>query len=310
MPSTPSAPRVERTANRRTRRRAPGCPTFLLILTIVGIVAGLLAYGLLLIPSPTNILVLGIDRRPQEGYAVRSDTILLIHADTASQRVVLLSIPRDLWVNIPGRGNARINTAHVYGELDTPGNGPALAAETINLNFAVPVDRTLRLDFDAFREVIDAAGGVEIDVPAAIIDNAYPTEDYGTVRIEIQAGSQHMDGKTALQYARSRSGSNDFDRAARQQQVFAALAKKMTSPNGWLLIPHVYQAFTNAVETNLSPRDLVRLAMAWLRAGEEGLEKIVIDQTMTTPFRTPQGAEVLQPRWDLIQPLVGARFDP
>ena len=310
MQSSSSARRVDRSTRRGARRRTPGCLTFMLILTIVGIVGGLLAYALLLIPSPTNLLVLGIDRRPQEGHAVRSDTILLIHADTASPRVVLLSIPRDLWVNIPGRGKARINTAHVYGELDTPGNGPALVAETINLNFAVPVDRTLRLDFDAFREVIDAAGGVEIDVPIAIIDNAYPTEDYGTMRVEIQAGSQHMDGRTALQYARSRSGSNDFDRASRQQQVFAALAKKMTSPNGWLLIPRVYQAFTNAVETNLSPRDLVRLAMAWLRAGEEGLEKIVIDQTMTTPFRTPQGAEVLQPRWDLIQPLVGARFDP
>jgi LCP family protein required for cell wall assembly len=291
-------------------RRGRSCLLALISLSVAAILAGLLAYGLLRIPSPTNILILGIDRRPDQNNAVRTDTILLIHADPGSRRLVLLSIPRDLWVDIPGRGEERINAAHVYGELESAGSGPGKAKETIHHNFGVPVDRSLRLDFDAFREVIDAAGGIEVDVPSPVIDNAYPTDNYGTIRIEIPAGLQHMDGETALQYARSRHGSSDFDRAKRQQQLLVALAKKLTRPNGWLLIPRVYQAFENAVETDLSLRDLTRLILTWQMAGDDGVETIVIDQTLTTPYRTAQGAAVLLPRWDLIHPLIQTQFAP
>jgi len=293
---------------RASRRRWRGCVLTALVLALIILLGGLLTYGLLLVPSPTNILILGIDRRPGEGNAVRTDTMLLLHADPANRRLVLLSIPRDLWINIPGRGEGRINTAHVFGELESPGNGPLRAAEAVSYNFGVPIHHSLRLDFDAFREVIDAAGGIEIDVPTPLVDNAYPTADYGTMRIEIPAGLQHMDGETALQYARSRHSSSDFDRAARQQQIFVALVKKLTRPSGWFLIPRVYQAFQNAVETDLSVRDIARLALAWQRAGEDGVEKIVIDRTLTTPFRTAQGAAVLLPRWELIQPLVQTQF--
>ncbi len=268
----------------------------------------LLSYVLLRMPSPTNILILGIDRRPGQGDATRTDTILLLHADPGPPRMVLFSIPRDLWVTIPGHGEERVNTAHFYGELTDPGSGPALAAETVRQNFGVPVHRTLRLDFDAFRGVIDAAGGVDIDVPTQMIDDAYPTEDYGTMRIEIPAGMQHMDGETALRYARSRHGSSDFDRAARQQQILVALAKKLTSPGNWLLAPRVYNALQDAVETDLSFRDLVRLGLTWRRAGAENVEQIVIDRALTTPYRTVNGAAVLLPRWDLILPLVEAQL--
>jgi LCP family protein required for cell wall assembly len=306
----PPAQRVARPRPRPSRRRWRRylLPALALALTIC--LGGLLVYGLLLVPSPTNILILGIDRRPGEGNAVRTDTILLLHADPANRRLVLLSIPRDLWITIPGQGEGRINTAHVFGELESPGNGPLRAAEAVSYNFGVPVDHTLRLDFDAFREVIDAAGGIEIDVPTPLVDNAYPTADYGTMRIEIPAGLQHMDGETALQYARSRHSSSDFDRAARQQQIFVALIKKLLRPSGWFLIPRAYEAFQNAVETNLSVRDMARLALAWQRAGEDGIERIVIDREFTTPFRTAQGAAVLLPRWELIQPLVQAQFTP
>jgi len=288
------------------RRR--GCLVALLLLAALVCVGGVFAYGLLVAPGPLNVLVLGIDRRPGEGDAVRTDTLLLVHADPGSGRLAMLSIPRDLWVSIPGHGEGRINTAHVYGELEAPGKGPQRVAETVSHNLGVPVDYTLRLDFDAFRQVIDAAGGIEIEVPEAIVDDAYPTEDYGVMRIEIPAGMQHMDGERALQYARSRHGSSDLHRAARQQQIFVALAKKLTSPGGWPLLPGVYQALQSAVETDMGLRDLSRLALAWQRAGEGGVEQIVIDRDMTTPFQTADGAAVLLPRWELIHPLVSSRF--
>ena len=293
---------------RARRRRWSGCLWPTLILALVVCLGGILAYGLLRLQPPVNVLILGIDRRPDEGYATRSDTILLLHADVGAGRMALLSIPRDLWVAIPGQGEGRINAAHLYGELDAPGGGPARAAETVTHNLNVPIHHTLRLDFDAFREVIDAAGGIEIDVPTPIIDDAYPTSDYGTMWVEIPAGRQHMDGETALRYARSRHNSSDFDRAARQQQVLVALAKKVISPSGMLRASRVQRAFQKAVETDLSTRDLFRLALTWQRAGEGGLERIVIDRTLTTPFRTAQGADVLLPRWELVRPLVEARF--
>ncbi len=302
----PSSRRATRPTSRRTRRR--GCLLPLLALALVLCLGGTLAYLLLMLPAPTNILILGIDRRPEESDATRSDTIILLHSDLGGSRVALLSIPRDLWVTIPGWGEERINAAHLYGELDSPGGGPALAAATVNYNFGLPIHHTLRLDFDAFRQVIDAAGGIEIDVPAPIVDDAYPTQDYGVMRIEIPAGRQHMDGNTALQYARSRHSSSDFDRAARQQQILVALAKKMSTPSGLLRASRVYRALQNAVETDLSLRDLSRLALAWWRAGDGGLEQIVIDWSLTTSYRTDQGAIVLLPQWDLINPLLKQHF--
>jgi anionic cell wall polymer biosynthesis LytR-Cps2A-Psr (LCP) family protein len=128
------------------------------------------------------------------------------------------------------------------------------------------------------------------------------------MRIEIPAGRQHMDGATALQYARSRHNSSDFDRAARQQQILVALAKKVSAPSGLLRAPRVYQALQNAVESDQSLRDLARLALAWRRAGDDGLEHIVIDWSLTTPYRTPEGAAVLLPQWDLINPILKQHF--
>jgi LCP family protein required for cell wall assembly len=310
QPSKKTRKQTPPSSPRAAHRRRRGCLLSLVALVVILGFLGVLAYALLRIPSPTNILVLGLDRRPEQGNAVRTDSLMVLHADPATGRLVMLSIPRDLWVNIPGWGEARINSAHVYAEIESPGTGPARAAETVSANFGVPIHRSLRLDFGAFRDVIDAAGGIEIDVPKPVIDNAYPTDDYGTVRIEIPAGLQHMDGETALQYARSRHGSSDFDRAARQQQILLALAKKLAQPEGWLSVPRVYLAFQNAVDTDLRLRDIFRLALAWKLAGEDNLETIVIDRTLTTPFRTAQGAAVLLPRWDLIYPLVQAGFTP
>jgi LCP family protein required for cell wall assembly len=304
---TPS-PRRPRPGPQPARYGRRGCAIIGVMLLLVVCLAGGLVYGLMLYRSPSNILVLGVDRRPGEGDVVRTDTMLLVRADPAERRLVLLSIPRDLWVEIPGHGQGRINTAHVYGELEEAGSGPSRAEETVTHNLGVPVQRYLRMDFDGFRDVVAAAGGVDVSVPAPVIDNAYPTEDYGTIHIEIPAGFQHMDAETALQYARSRHSSSDFDRAARQQQIMIALVKKLARPSGWPAIPRVYRAFQKAVESDMTLRDMVVLFMAWERAGDEGMERIVIDQDMTTPYQTPEGASVLLPRWEMIQPAIQAAF--
>jgi LCP family protein required for cell wall assembly len=260
--------------------------------------------------SRIHVLVLGLDRRPEQGYTVRSDVLMLVTGSPRGPELGLLSIPRDLYVEIPRHGKARINTAHFFGERQEGGGGPELAMETVSQAFDVPVQNYVRLDFDAFRGVIDAVGGIEIVVEERIVDNAYPTEDYGTKRIEIPAGRQHLDGERALQYVRSRHGSSDFDRAERQQKVMMALVRRLASPAGWPRLPAVLRAAMKHVQTNLGPIEMLQLSVTALRVGADDVDHQVIDRDMTRPWTTPTGGAVLLPRWDVIDPVVEAMFAP
>jgi anionic cell wall polymer biosynthesis LytR-Cps2A-Psr (LCP) family protein len=182
--------------------------------------------------------------------------------------------------------------------------------DTCELSFGVPVQRFVRVDFDGFRAVVDAVGGIEVDVEEPVIDDAYPTDDYGVVRIEIPAGRQLMNGETALQYARSRHGSSDFDRTERQQQVLVALASRMTQPGSWTHLPAVFEAIFTRVDTDLRPWEMLNMGVTLLRVGPEGIEHHVIDREMVSPWTTPSGGAVLLPNWELIGPLIQQVFAP
>ncbi|HUX75069.1 MAG TPA: LCP family protein [Anaerolineae bacterium] len=287
-------------------------PVFLLLVSLAG---GLAAGGYALwqwtgtLPR-TNLLILGLDRRPDQGSVVRSDTMILMTVYPAGPRIALLSIPRDLYVEIPGYGTNRINTAHFWGENELAENGPVLAVQTVAQNLGVPVHHHLRVDFNGFRAIVDAVGGIDVVVERAIVDEGYPTEDYGTIRIEIPAGPQHMDGETALRYARSRHGASDLDRAMRQQQVLTALARRLLEPKVWLRLPAVIQVVMENVETDMTAQDLLLLAPTLLRVGPDGIEQHVIGREMTEPWTTPTGGAVLLPRWEAIHPLVQDLFTP
>jgi anionic cell wall polymer biosynthesis LytR-Cps2A-Psr (LCP) family protein len=180
--------------------------------------------------------------------------------------------------------------------------------ETVAGSFDVPVHGYVRLDFDGFRAMVDAVGGIDVVVEEGIVDDVYPTEDYGTTRIEIPAGLQHMDGETALRYVRSRHGSSDFDRAARQQQVVIALARRLSDPTNWPRLPAMMGAVIEHVDTDIGLGGLVELAVTGLRVGPDGIEHHVIDCDMTRPWTTPTGGAVLLPRWEAIDPLVEEVF--
>ena len=293
------------------RRRGPRCSCCMGWLVLLGgILLALVLLFLVFFPlnQRVTVLLLGLDRRPGEGDMVRADAIMVLTAHPGGPAVGLLSIPRDLYLPIPGQGENRINTAHFYGEIDQAGSGPERTAETIRQNFGVPVDAWVRVDFHGFVALIDAVDGVEVDVPEAVIDYAYPTEDYGVMTIEIPAGLQTMDGERALQYARSRHSSSDFDRAARQQLIVSALAQKLRQPATWVKLPAFYQAFNEAVDTNLSLLEMVQVGLAVVRVGPDGVERVVIDEEMTTPYTTSAGAAVVLPRWEMIYPQVQQLF--
>ncbi len=259
--------------------------------------------------SSVNILILGIDRRPGQGYVVRSDTMILVAVRPDEPRISLLSIPRDLYVHVPGRGEGRINTAHFWGENEAEGKGPVLAMQTVAQNFGVPVHHYVRLDFDGFRAMVDGVGGIDIVVEEPIVDNAYPTEDYGTTRIEIPAGPQHMDGETALRYARSRHGSSDFERTERQQQVLHALAQRLLDPRVWPRLPSAYWTTMSYIDTDLTSDQIKKFALTLRRVGADNIDHHVIGREMVQSGTTPSGGAVLHPKWELIRPLVTEWFN-
>lgn len=283
----------------------------------VALLTGALAFGVAILlvamyrvapPPRTNILVMGIDSRPGEGWLARSDSMMLVTIDPERMYVGMLSIPRDLYVNIPGYGNNRINVAHILGEEERAGGGPALSARTIEQDFGVPVQRTVRLRFDGFVRIVDAAGGIDINVQRRLVDTSYPTSTYGVTTVVFEKGWQHMDGQRALEYARTRHSDSDFYRAERQQEVLTALMSKLAAPQNWLYWPAESAAIAESLDTNISLWDAIVLAPTVLWVGPSGFDRQEIDDHMATGFVTKAGADVLAPHWDLIKPLIDKMF--
>ena len=142
----------------------------------------------------------GTDERPDEGVPLRTDTMILLSLDPSGQTLGMLSLPRDLWVPIPGKNTtAKINTAYTIGsQTNYPGGGPQLAKDTVSSFIGRPVDYYVRVNFDGFREIVDLIGGVDINVPYTIHDEEYPTENYGVETFHLDAGLQHLDGAADL----------------------------------------------------------------------------------------------------------------
>ena len=285
VPPAPQPP-----AARRRWRRVGRVALALLLgsLAVTGILAGVLW---LLAPPRVALLVLGGDARPDElrrGEQGRTDTLLTVVADRSPAGVVLISIPRDLWVEIPGVGGERINAAYTLG-------GPQAARRAVGEVLGVRVDRYLLIGLQGVRDVVDAAGGVEIDVARPIHDDAYPTDDYGTIVVDIPAGRQRMNGETALRYARTRHQDTDFGRIARQQQVVVALRNSLVQPGNWLRLPAVVGAVRRATQTDLGPLELFTLGTA-LIGGPTPPDRLAVDLSLVDEFTGPDGAALLRPR--------------
>ncbi|MBA3532255.1 MAG: LCP family protein [Ardenticatenales bacterium] len=208
--------------------------------------------------SFVSILLLGTDARPEEGVASRTDTMMVLFLDLESSSATLISIPRDLWVAIPGYGEGRINTAYFMGQAWY--RGAEVARQTVSQVLGIPIGYTVVIDFDGFRQIIDSMGGVEVDVPEAIDDPAYPDDSYGSYRLYIPAGPQQMDGAQMLRYVRTRYGSNDLERAARQQAVLEAIRQHLLSPQQLPSLPGYLTEGSSQVDSTLSLADLFFLA--------------------------------------------------
>ncbi len=248
-----------------------------------------------------SVLIVGLDRRPGEtGLAYRTDTMMLVSIDPATKSLGLLSIPRDLYVAIPGYSEPqRVNTPMVLGELQRPGYGPDLMKQTVQYNLGIRVHDYVAIDFNTFISIIDAIGGIDLDVPYAISDTSYPDMNYGYDPFYIKAGLQHLDGKTALKYARTRHGDSDFNRAERQQAVLYAIRDRVLSLNMMPQLiaqsPTIWNAVSSGISTGLSFDQIIQLVWYLKDIDKANIHTGVIDNTYTMPFMTAGGAAVLVP---------------
>jgi LCP family protein required for cell wall assembly len=219
-----------------------------------------------------------------------------------------LSIPRDLWVNIPGFGYSRINTAYASGEGNKlPGGGPGLAAKTVEQVIGVPINYYGEIDFHAFEEVIDTMGGLYICIPEKIridpIGNKRPKN--------LKAGCQTLWGYEVLAYARNRyTADGDVDRSKRQQLVIMALRNQIFSPQNFTnmiaLAPDIYSEASAGLRTNMSFEEAMRLATLLNQIPPANIKQGVIDNSMTLMDNTTlagQDASVLKPIPDKIRVL-------
>ena len=264
--------------------------------------------------EPTTVLLLGIDRRNSNSDAMNTDTLMLFHLDSDTRRIAILSIPRDLYVEIPGYGEERVNVAYAWGEQAGTG-GLALARQTVSSTLGVPVQHAALVDFEAFVTCIDLIGGVDVDVPYDISDPSYPDSNDGYDPFYLPAGQHHLDGETALKYARTRATpGGDFDRTARQRQLVMAVRDRIMQfdllPELIAQSPQLWTTIQSAVETDLTLGKVVDLAVAASRVPTEQIVTASIDQTYTRFYTTPKGAEVLLPDQTAIQALAADLFTP
>lgn len=255
--------------------------------------------------SRITVLVMGLDYRDwQAGEGPpRTDTMILLTIDPLSQTAGMLSVPRDLWVSIPGFEYGKINTAYQLGEAyELPGGGPELAMKTVAEFIGVPIDFYAQVDFSAFIKFIDEIGGVKLDVKEAITVDLLGDNTFK----KIKPGRQVLPGDMALAYARARkTEGGDFDRAERQQQVIMAIRDRLLDINMLSTLiskaPTLYQELSSGVQTNMTLDQAIRLAWLAQQIKDENIKKGIIGTTHVNFVKTPDGMDALKPLPDQIR---------
>lgn len=266
-------------------------------------------------PDVITFLLLGSDLR--SGASYRTDTLVIAIVRPHEGQVALVSIPRDLWVNIPTAGMNRINTAYQSGELSGyPGGGAALLRDTIRENLGLEIDHTAMVDFDGFRRIVNTLGGIDVPVACSYTDWRLrdpaldPYDENNWTLFTTGQGLIHMDGDYALWYARSRSKSNDFDRGRRQQEVLRALYAQALRTDVLSRLPQLYADFRSTIRTDVGLNDLLQLAPLALHLTNADIRSYYIAGDLVTPWTTPGGAYVLLPNTPLIQEMLQRALSP
>ncbi|HZD55821.1 MAG TPA: LCP family protein [Anaerolineales bacterium] len=256
-----------------------------------------------------NFLLIGSDRR---AASFRTDTLIIVSVRPRQHLVTLISIPRDLYIYIPGWKMQRINTAYLHGEtINYPGGGPGLLKETIRYNLGIEIDHMAMVEFDGFQQIVDTLGGIDVPLACPFTDwhiknPKRSDQDPDNWQLyTIGPGVVHMDGDLALWYARSRLRSSDFDRGRRQQEVLRAIYARALQLNVIPRLPKLYKQLHAAVTTNLSLDDMLGLAPLVVNlGGQHRIRSFYINKQVVTPWVTSSGAAVQLPKKRALRDLI------
>jgi polyisoprenyl-teichoic acid--peptidoglycan teichoic acid transferase len=263
-----------------------------------------------------NILLIGRDTELASG-SYRTDVMIVASINKAANAVTLLTIPRDLFVYIPGWTMNRINTAAVHGDATGyPGGGVALLEQTILYNLGIPIHGWAQVDFQGFKDLVDVVGGVDVPVSCAMQDwrltdaalDAQNADNWALYTVD--TGVQHMDGDLALWYARSRKRSSDYDRSRRQHQVLRAIFDKALRLEMLTRVPELYAQYVSIVKTDLGLGDLLQFVPMAPQLDKAHIKSRFIGRGQVLPWTTPGGAAVLLPDRAAITGLMAEAFAP
>jgi LCP family protein required for cell wall assembly len=241
-----------------------------------------------------NILVLGADTRPGP-WMIHTDSIMLVAIDHEAGQVGILSIPRDLWVNIPGWGKDRINSAYFIGDYKKyPGGGPALARRVVEETLGISVQHYALIKMDGLARLVDAIGGVTVTLECPFYEQTPdPKDPNRMINWMLPAGDVLLDGATAKKFVTYRYLQSDFGRVKRQQQLIWAIRNHALKADLIPKIPELWKALSGAFKTDLNPLDVVQLAQLGLALKPENVHGTALDRDVVQSYVTPGGASVL-----------------
>lgn len=247
------------------------------------------------LPQPEgqiNILILGSDQRPNDG-GFRTDVIELLTLNTRDNSVSLTSFPRDLYVYHPGWRMNRINAGMAH-------DGFEQIADTFAYNFGVMPDHYVLINFQGFVSIVDALGGIDVQVGRGLTDEREGPGDFS-----VPAGNVHMDGETALWYVRSRGTSSDFDRTRRQQEVLVAIFFRLLSLNALTRAPELYNQYQQLVRTDIGIADVLPLlGLATALGGNQAIHSYAVGPNDVDSWTNSAGSAVLLPKQDVVRAIM------
>lgn len=258
-----------------------------------------------------TVVLLGSDKRPDwEHWNTDAIQVVVVYPDIPS--VAVLSIPRDLYVYLPQFHPSRINTADMYGEVyGFEGGGFGLLNQTLLYNLGITADYYAKVNFEGLKGIVDALGGIDVPVHCAIQDYwPYPDENGEYQILSLEPGIQHMDGRLALWYSRTRKTTSVFDREERQQQVLEAIWRKARSGGLLEAIPSLYQQYSQLVETNLEWNTLLSLGLLAARIEPSQVSRHNIGRNEVIPYVTVQGGNVFLPNWEAMSAVIDRAMLP
>ena len=258
-----------------------------------------------------TVVLLGSDRRPDWEHW-NTDAIQYVVVYPKIPSVAVLSIPRDLYVYIPTFRPSRINVADMYGEVyGFEGGGFGLLNQTLLYNLGITADYYAKVNFQGLKDIVDGLGGIDVPVHCRIQDYwPYPDENGEYHIIALEPGIQHMDGRLALWYSRTRKTTSVFDREARQQQVLEAIWSKARAGGLLEMIPTIYEQYGQSVETDLGWGNILMLGALAARMELSQVTLYNIGWSEVIPYVTMQGGNVYLPNWERMAEVIDRALLP